>query len=120
MRNIIGVVAVGLLLAGCAGSQATVDSNEDFLSEAGFLVLASNTPGYAAAQQQLPPHKFVHHTEQGVLTYYYYDPTFCGCLYYGGQQNWNAYTQLMADRRHMQAEQLLIRADTPYSGQGGI
>jgi hypothetical protein len=120
MRKMIGAVAVGVLLAGCAGSRSTVDMNEDFLAEAGFRVLASNTQGYVAAQQQLPPHKFVHHTDQGVVTYYYYDPTICGCLYYGGQQNWDAYSQLMADRRHMQAEQLLIRADTPYTGQGGI
>jgi hypothetical protein len=120
MRSGLGAAAFACVLAGCAGFPATVDSNEDFLSEAGFRVLASNTPGYAAAQQQLPPHKFVNHTEQGVLTYYYYDPTVCGCLYYGSQQNWDAYTQLMADKRHMQAEQLLIRANTPYSGQGGI
>jgi hypothetical protein len=113
-------MAFAVLLAGCAGSRSTVDRNEDFLSEAGFRVLASNTPGYAAAQAQLPPHQFVHHTEQGVLTYYYFDPTICGCLYYGAQQNWDAYKQLMADRRHMQAEELLIRADTPYSGHGGI
>ena len=119
MGKVLGVVVSLVALAGCAGSQATVDSNEDYLTEAGFRVLAGNTPGYAAAQQQLPPHQFVHHTEQGVLTYYYFDPNFCGCLYYGGQQNWDVYQQLMADRRHMQAEQLLIRADTPFSsGQG--
>jgi hypothetical protein len=83
-------------------------------------VLSGNTPGYAAAQQELPPHEFAHHTVQGVLTYYYFDPTVCGCLYYGSQANWDAYRQALADKRHMQAERLLIRDDTPYSGQGGL
>ena len=54
------------------------------------------------------------------MTYYYFDPTICGCLYYGSQANWDAYKQEMAEKRHMQAEDLLIRADTPYTGQGGI
>jgi hypothetical protein len=120
MRRAIAAVAATAFLTACAGAPSVVDSNEDFLASAGFRVLAGNTPGYAAAQQQLPPHKFVHHVEQGILTYYYFDPTVCGCLYYGSQQNWDAYKQEMADKRHMQAEQLLIRADTPFSGQGGI
>ncbi len=120
MRSTIAAVAVAALLAACSGTPSVVDSNEDFLAGAGFRVLASNTPAYAAAQQQLPAHKFVHHVEQGILTYYYFDPTVCGCLYYGSQQNWDAYKQEMAEERHMQAEQLLIRDDTPFTGQGGI
>ncbi len=120
MRRLIGVAAAGFVLAGCAGATSTIDSNEDFLAGAGFRVAAGNTPAYAAAVQQLPPHKFVHQTVQGILTYYYFDPTVCGCLYYGSEQNWQAYKQEMAEKRHMQAEQLLIRANTPYTGQGGI
>ena len=120
MRSVAGAASIGFLLAGCAGLPATVDSNEDFLAGAGFSVAGANTRAYAAAVQQLPPHKFVHHIESGVLTYYYFDPTICGCLYYGSQQNWDAYKQEMAEKRHMQAEELLIRADTPYTGQGGI
>jgi hypothetical protein len=112
--------AVAALLSACAGSRSVVDSNEDLLAGAGFRVMAGNTPAYAAAQAQLPPHKFVHHVVQGILTYYYFDPTVCGCLYYGSQQNWDAYKQEMAEKRHIQAEQLLIRDDTPFTGQGGI
>jgi hypothetical protein len=120
MRSVLGAVAIGLVLAGCAGARSVVDSNEDFLAAAGFRVLGGGTPGYAAAVQQLPPHKFVHHVEQGVLTYYYFDPTICGCLYYGSEANWAAYKQAMAEKRNIQAEEFLERADTPYSGQGGI
>jgi hypothetical protein len=111
---------VAAFLSACAGSPPVVDSNEDLLAGAGFRVMGGGTLAYAAAQQQLPPHKFVHHVEQGILTYYYFDPTVCGCLYYGSQQNWDAYKQEMAEKRHIQAEQLLIRDDTPFTGQGGI
>jgi hypothetical protein len=120
MRSPAGALVIGVMLAGCAGAPATVEGNEDFLSAAGFQVLAATTQGYAAAQQQLTPHRFVQRTENGILTYYYYDPTVCGCLYYGGQQNWDAYQKELAEKRHEQAQQLLIRANTPYSGQGGI
>jgi hypothetical protein len=120
MNRLAGVVCLPLLLSGCAGLPATVDSNEDFLAGAGFRVLDGGTKGYAAAAQELPPHKFVSRTVDGILTYYYFDPTVCGCLYYGSQQNWDVYKQEMAEKRHMQAEQLLIRANTPYSGAGGI
>jgi hypothetical protein len=120
MRTAISAAIVALVLAGCAGAKATVDSNEDLLAGAGFAVLAGDTGGYAAAARQLPPHKFVHHTEQGILTYYYFDPTICGCLYYGSQRNWDVYRQEMAEQRHIQAEDLLVKDDTPYEGHGGV
>jgi hypothetical protein len=109
-------LAVALLLGGCAAAPTVVDSNEDFLAAAGFRVAGGDTSAYAAAQRQLPPHKFVHHTEQGVLTYYYFDPTVCGCLYYGSQQNWDIYRQEMAEKRHIEAEQLMVRDDAPFDG----
>jgi hypothetical protein len=114
------MTGLGVVLCGCASLPSTVNSNEDLLAASGFRVLAGNTPGYAAAEQELPPHKFVHHTVQGIETYYYFDPTVCGCLYYGSEANWDAYRQAVSDKLHMQAEQLLIRDDTPYSGQGGL
>jgi hypothetical protein len=120
MRVRIAAIVGTAFLGACAGSPSVIDSNEDFLAGAGFRVLGANSPAYAAAQQQLPPHKFVHHVVQGIETYYYFDPTVCGCLYYGSQQNWDAYRQEMAEKRHMEAEQLLVRDDTPFTGQGGI
>ena len=121
MRCIVSAVAVGLLLGGCANSAGGVASTEDYLAAAGFSVLPGNASGYYTALRQLPPHRFVHHTAaNGVLTYYYLDPTGCGCLYYGGQQQWDAYRQEMAQRQHIEAEQFLEKADSPYTGQGGI
>jgi hypothetical protein len=116
----LGPTVIAVLLAGCAGAPATVESNEDMLAAAGFRVLGGGSSGYAAAQQQLPPHKFAQHTVDGILTYYYFDPTVCGCLYYGSQQNWDAYRQEAAEKLHLQAENLLVRANTPYTGQGGF
>ena len=120
MTRPAAILALATLVAACASSGAKMAAKEDYLAYAGFNVLPANTPGYAAAVQQLPPHRFVHHTEKGVLTYYYLDPTGCGCLYYGGQQNWDAYRQEMSNKLHMQAEDWLEKDDTPYTGQGGI
>ncbi len=118
MRRVIGAAAVGVLLAGCASSVSNVTSTEDYLAAAGFRVLAGNTGGYAAAARQLPPHEFVHQVEQGIPTTYNFDPTVCGCLYYGSEQNWDAYNQELVDKRHMEAVQTLMKDNTPLVGDG--
>ncbi|MBS0560820.1 MAG: hypothetical protein JSR21_12265 [Proteobacteria bacterium] len=120
MHRILALAAAGALLAACANAPAKVAAKEDYLANAGFNVLPADTPGYAAAVKQLPPHQFVHHTEKGVMTYYYLDPTGCGCLYYGSQANWDAYRQEMRSSLHQEAEQWLRKDDTPFTGQGGI
>jgi hypothetical protein len=119
VRHIIGsIVAIGLL-AGCANSPAVVQGREDLIADSGFQIQPGTSPAYAAAVKQLPPHKFAHHTVAGVTTYYYLDPTICGCLYTGTEQNWTTYKQALAAKRHMQAEDALMRDDIPFTGAGG-
>jgi hypothetical protein len=120
MRRIFATAGVLAALAGCANSPSAINEKEDFLAAAGFVVMPATAPSYADAVKVLPPHKFVHRITDGVSTYYYLDPTVCGCLYYGGDRAWLAYKQELADKLHMEAEQFLQKADTPYSGQGGI
>jgi hypothetical protein len=119
MKRPIGALAIGLLLAGCANSPATVTSRDDFLMTAGFSQLPRTSPIFQANAHALPQHRFVHHTVNGVTTYYYFDPTICGCLYSGTAANWAAYRQLVADKMHMDAEKFLIEADTPMDTGGG-
>jgi hypothetical protein len=120
MKGVWATMAVAMLLAACASSASSVSGREDYLAAAGFLVLPGNAPGYAAALQQLPPHQFAHHTANGLTTYYYLDPTDCGCLYYGNAQAWATYQQEVRDKLHVEAEEWLQKDDTPYTGQGGI
>ena len=87
----IAALASGLALAGCV---TAVQEKENMLSAAGFNVRAATTPQQIASLKTLPPHKFVLQTKNGQTVYVYADPTVCGCLYYGTQQNYQAYRQM--------------------------
>jgi hypothetical protein len=119
MKKLIGSIAASVLLAGCANAPTVVASHDNFLMMAGFTPLPSGSPMAAANANRLPKHMFAHHTVDGVTTYYYFDPTVCGCLYTGTAEDWAAYKRLVADRLHMQAEQFLEQADTPMDTGGG-
>jgi hypothetical protein len=119
VRSIINSIAAVTLLAGCVNAPTVVRGKEDLIADSGFQIQPGTSPAYAAASKQLPPHRFAHHTANGVATYYYLDPTICGCLYTGTEQNWNAYKQALAAKRHIQAEDALMRDDVPFDGAGG-
>jgi hypothetical protein len=119
VRPIILSIAAVALLAGCVNAPAVVQGREDLIADSGFQIRPGTSPAYIAALKQLPPHRFAHHTVAGVTTYYYLDPTICGCLYTGTEQNWNTYKQALAAKRHMQAEDALMRDDIPFEGAGG-
>jgi hypothetical protein len=103
-------VAVGMLaLAGCATPQQRVQSKEDSLAAAGFLVKPANTPERESMLQRLPAHRFVEKTKDDSVDYVYADPLVCNCLYVGDQ---NAYNRLkdherqqrLADQQEMTAQ----------------
>ncbi len=119
MKQYVGAIAIGVLLAGCATAPTVVASRDDFLTMAGFTVVPNNSPIFVDNVAKLPRHRFAHHTINGVATYYYLDPTICGCLYTGTAANWATYRKLVADKLHMDAEQFLQEADTPMDTGGG-
>jgi hypothetical protein len=116
---LVTTLAAAALLAGCANSPTVVTGREDLLAESGFTTVPSSSPTYAAAAQHLPPHRFAHHVAAGVTTYYYLDPTVCGCLYTGTAQNWAAYRKAVAEKLHVEAEESVERNDIPFDGPGG-
>jgi hypothetical protein len=119
MKKPIGALAIAVLLTGCANAPPVVASRDDFLSMAGFTQLPRTSPTFVNNVATLPRHRFVHHTVNGVTTYYYLDPTICGCLYTGTAANWATYRQLVSDKMHMDAQQFLQEADTPMDTGGG-
>jgi hypothetical protein len=94
-QRIAGWVIAGLILSitGCASPQQQVASKEDLLAAAGFQVRVADTPQRLAAMKSLPPNKFVTRTMNGRPVYQYADPLVCRCVYFGTQQNWDAYRQ---------------------------
>ena len=119
MKQLVGLAGVGVLLAACANAPAAVSQHEDFLDKAGFTPIPRSTAMFAADKGKLPPHRFAHHTVDGVTTYYYFDPTVCGCIYRGTAQNWANYKDLVRDQMHMDAQAYLEFDDTPMDTGGG-
>ena len=89
------MTVTGLVLsaAGCASQQQIVGQKEDLLAATGFLVKVADTPQRLAAMKSLPPNKFVMRVVNGQPLYQYADPLVCRCVYFGTQQNWDAYRQ---------------------------
>lgn len=90
-------VAAGLILgfAGCVSQQAQIGQKEDLLAAAGFQVRPADSPHRVAAMKMLPANRFVTHVRNGSPVYLYADPLDCRCVYFGNQQNWDAYKQEM-------------------------
>jgi hypothetical protein len=94
-KSLSNTAIVGFLLgiAGCTTPQQQVSQKEDLLSAAGFQVRVADSPHRIAAMKSLPPNKFVTHVRNGQPVYVYADPLVCKCVYFGTQQNWDAYRQ---------------------------
>ena len=100
-KSLSNTAIVGLLLsiAGCTTPQQQVSQKEDLLSAAGFQVRVADSPQRIAALKSLPPNKFVTRVKNGQLVYQYADPLVCRCIYFGTQQNWDAYRQEVFQQR---------------------
>jgi hypothetical protein len=90
---VCAAVGVALAVAACASPQQQVAQREDLLAGAGFQARPADSPHRVAAMKRLPANKFVTKVVNGNLVYLYADPLVCGCVYFGTQQNWDAYRQ---------------------------
>jgi hypothetical protein len=104
----MAVAGFALGAAGCASQQELVGQKEDLLAAAGFQIRVADSPHRVAAMKSLPPNKFVTRVRNGQLVYQYADPLVCRCVYFGTQQNWDAYrqevfAQQLADEAQMTA-----------------
>jgi len=100
-KSLSNTAIVGFLLGivGCTTPQQQVSQKEDLLSAAGFQVRIADSPQRIAALKSLPPNKFVTRVKNGQLVYQYADPLVCRCIYFGTQQNWDAYRQEVFQQR---------------------
>lgn len=90
----IAFAALALVAFSATGCVTAVQDKENMLSAAGFSVRVADTPQKAASLRKLPPHKFVVQNKGGQPLYLYADPSVCGCLYYGTQENFQKYQQM--------------------------
>jgi hypothetical protein len=76
-------------LAACQSSAILQQDND--LSAAGFTVRIADTAERQAMMNRLPPNQFVQRASGNDVHYVYADPTVCGCIYIGTQQDFAQY-----------------------------
>lgn len=100
----IAVLAlIGLTTTACV---TATQNKENMLAAAGFSVQPANTPERVASLKTLPPHKFTMQSNNGQTVFLYADPTVCGCIYYGSQQNYDAYRQMAFQQQIANQQQM--------------
>jgi hypothetical protein len=105
MRLAIGITALALLTSGCTYfRRKEADQTEATLAAAGFRMKAADTARRQTALASFPVRKIVSRMREGQLTYFYADPDFCKCLYYGNQQAYGRYQQLAIQRQIAQEQ----------------
>jgi hypothetical protein len=95
LTALCAITGLALGIAGCVSPQQQVAQKEDLLAAAGFQIRPADSPHRVAAMKRLPPDKFISRVRDGNLVYLYADPLDCNCVYFGTQQNWDAYKQEM-------------------------
>src|SRR5690348_971057 len=113
---VFGTLA-GLMLgvAGCVSPQQQVTQKEDLLAAAGFQIRIADSSRRIAAMKRLPPNKFVTRVVNGQPVYQYADPLVCRCVYFGSQQNWDAYRQeVLAKQLADEAQMTAIMNQTDW------
>jgi hypothetical protein len=99
------IAAIGLAVSGCTYfRKQEADDTESTLAAAGFRMKPADTPKREAALAQFPVRKLVSRMREGRVTYFYADPDFCKCLYYGDQQQDGRYRQLAIQKQIAQEQ----------------
>ncbi|MBW9117966.1 hypothetical protein JNB88_30575 [Rhizobium cauense] len=103
-------VAASLVLAACQTTTGSIESREDSLAAAGFVVRPANTPQREAMLKRLPPNKFLERARGSTINYVYADPVNCNCLYIGNQNAYDRYRRTQLQQRI--ANRQLLAAQT--------
>jgi hypothetical protein len=86
------LLGTGVLLAVLSACQSSgILQQENDLAAAGFTVRIADTAERQAMLNRLPPNRFVQRMHGNDVHYVYADPTVCGCLYIGTQQDFAQY-----------------------------
>ncbi|MBS7552199.1 hypothetical protein KHC23_00810 [Ancylobacter dichloromethanicus] len=103
MSAIAALTLIGVTTAACV---TATQQKENMLSAAGFQIRLADTPAKIASLQSLPPHKFTVQNQNGQPVFLYADPTVCGCIYYGTQDNFAAYQQMVFQQQLASEQQM--------------
>jgi len=96
LMNLGAAAGFVLTIAGCASPTTQVGSTDNLLTKAGFVLRPADSPHRISEMMKMTPNKFVTRIRNGKPAYLYADPMGCKCVYFGSQQNWDTYRQLLA------------------------
>ena len=100
IRGLGALLAVTLLLAGCASRERRyADANEQGLAAAGFRQRLADTPEKRAHLQTLIQRKILVYKVQDRLVYVWADAKLCQCLYVGNEAQFQKYERLGLEQK---------------------
>jgi hypothetical protein len=95
---LLSLVAVGLLITGCASQQTAFQTQLD-LGSCGFQWKVAETPEKLKQLEALPQRKLLRHEKNGKFYYIYADVRDCKCVYVGDEKAFQQYKQFVFQQR---------------------
>jgi hypothetical protein len=96
---LILLLALGLLITGCASSQQTAFQTQLDLGSCGFHWKVADTPEQLKKLEALPQRKILRHEKDGKVYYIYADARDCKCVYVGDEKAFQQYKQFVYEQR---------------------
>jgi hypothetical protein len=96
---LILLVALGLLITGCASSQQRAFQTQLDLGSCGFQWKVADTPEKLKKLESLPQRKILRHEKDGKYYYIYADARDCKCIYVGDEKAYQQYKQFVYEQR---------------------
>ena len=90
------LMSVCVLALGCQTYQQ--NKKENILADAGFKLIAANTPERIQALNSLPPGKISRVDRDGAIYYVYPDAKDCRCLRVGREEQYQRYRRMAEER----------------------
>ena len=90
------ILALGVFITGCASSQKTkaVD-RELYLTSAGFKKMLADTEEKLGHLKKMPQRDIFNIEKEGTLYYVWADQKSCNCIYYGDENAYESYQQIL-------------------------
>ena len=105
LSALLVTVVVALTVSGCTYvRREDADHTESTLAAAGFQMKPADTPKREASLAEFPVRKLVARERDDQVTYFYADPDFCKCLYFGNQEQYGRYKQLAIQQQIAQEQ----------------
>jgi hypothetical protein len=96
LKSTVMILALGILITGCASSPKTkaVD-REKYLISSGFKKILADTDEKLDHLKKMPQHEIFNLEKEGTLYYVWADQKSCNCIYYGDEDAYETYQQIL-------------------------